>query len=125
MNIKLVYLYRDAGNYRSWAEVVFANPANLSLGSVMAELRRSFMQDGLFIAHQIRLPEAQFYRNEEVTLDDHCFHEFDSVDLTGNAPNDTFGRSINEFLTEVTREARAGWRAFEPQERCLNMRICS
>lgn len=116
-NIRFIYLYRDGGNNKSWAEVVFSNPADLSSSAVESELRRAFMQDGLFIAHQIRLPEVLLYCDEDLILDDHCFHEFDSVDLTLDAPNDHFGRSISEFLNEVSREALAGWRAFDPYDR--------
>ena len=28
MNLRMDYLYRDAGNYKNWGEVVFANPAS-------------------------------------------------------------------------------------------------
>jgi hypothetical protein len=116
-NIKFTYLYRDGGNYKSWAEVVFSNPADLSPSAVTLELRRAFMQDGLFIAHQIRIPEVLPYCYGDLTPDDHCFHELDSVELTVDVPNDCLGRSINEFLTEVMREALAGWRAFDPHDR--------
>jgi hypothetical protein len=116
-NIKFVYLYRDGGNYKSWANVVFSNPDEMTPSAVTFALQRTFMQDGLFIAHQIRLPEVQFYRNGDLTTDDHCFHEFDSVELTVDRPNDRAGRSISEFLNEVGREAQTGWRAFDPYDR--------
>jgi hypothetical protein len=116
-NIKFTYLYRDGGNYKTWNEVVFSNSDDLSPKVVASELQRAFMQDGLFIAHQVRLPEVLPYSCEGLTLDDHCFHEFDSVALTIDAANDRFGRSIHDFLTEVTREASMGWRAFDPYDR--------
>ncbi len=115
-NIKFIYLYRDGGNYKSRAEVVFSNPADLTPSAAMLELERA-MTDGLFIAHQIRLPEVLPYLNGNLTPDDHCFHELDSIDLTSDLPNDRFRRSIGEFLAEVTREARVGWSAFDPYER--------
>jgi hypothetical protein len=116
-NIKFVYLYRDGGNYKSWGEVVFSNPSDITPGAATIELQRAFMTDGLFIAHQIRVPEVLLYSNGDLTPDDHCFHEFDSIELTLDAPTDHFGRSMGEFLTEVAREARAGWRAFDPYDR--------
>lgn len=116
-NIKFIYLYRDGANYKSWAEVVFSNPAHLNPSAVTFELQRAFLPDGLFIAHQIRLPEVLLYGCGDLTIDDHCFHEFDSVELTGDVPNDYFGRSISEFLNEAMREALTGWRAFDPYDR--------
>src|SRR5712671_5962091 len=107
-NIKFIYLYRDGGNYKKWAEVVFSNPTDLTPSVATLKLQQA-MTDGLFIAHQIRLPEVLSYLNGDLTPDDHCFHEFDSVELTGDAPNDHLGRSISGFLTEVAREAQAGW----------------
>jgi hypothetical protein len=116
-NIKFSYLYRDGGNYKTWAEVVFSNPEDLSPEAVTSELRKAFMQDGLFIAHQIRIPDVLPYSHGNPTPDDHCFHEFDSVGLTVDAANDRFGRSIGDFLTEVSREASIGWRACDPFDR--------
>jgi hypothetical protein len=115
-NIKFVYLYRDGGNYKNWSEVVFSNPTEITPGAASLELRRAFMTDGLFIAHQVRIPEVLLYSNGDPTPDDHCFHEFDSVESTPDAPTDHFGRSMSEFLTEVAQEARDGWRAFDPYE---------
>jgi len=80
-------------------------------------LQQAFMPDGLFIAHQIRIPEVQFYCDGELSPDDHCFHEFNSVELTGDAPNDHFERSISEFLAEAAKQAGVGWRAFDPYAR--------
>jgi hypothetical protein len=116
-NMKFTYLYRDGGNYKTWNEVVFSNPEDLSPEAATSELQRAFMQDGLFIAHQVCLPEVLPYSYGGLTLDDHCFHEFDSVVLTTDAANDRFRRSIRDFLTEVTSEASIGWRAFDPYDR--------
>jgi hypothetical protein len=116
-NIKFTYLYRDAGNYKKWSEVVFANPEKLALETTAKALRGAFLQDGLFIAHQVRLPEAFFYTEGDATSDDHCFHEFDSVKASLEAPNDLYSRSITLFISEVKREAERGWLAFDPHDR--------
>ena len=34
MNIRMDYLYRDAGNYKNWGEVVFSNPSHLPLNHI-------------------------------------------------------------------------------------------
>ena len=124
-NIKFIYLYRDGGNYKSWADVVFSNPDEMTPSAVAFGLQRAFMQDGLFIAHQIRLPEVQLYCNGDLTPDDHCFHEFDSVELTVDVPDDRIGRPISEFLAEVSREAQVGWRAFDPYDRLHQLEVVS
>jgi hypothetical protein len=119
MNIRLHYLYRDGGNYKKWADIVFRNPDGLPIESVDTRLRSAFLEDGLFIAHQVRVPEAFLASEDRLTSDDHCFHEFASVESTANAPNDPYDRSMSDFLTEVLREANRGWRAFDPQDRLL------
>jgi hypothetical protein len=75
--------------------------------------------DGIFIAHQVRVPEVFLAAEDKLTPDDHCFHEFDSVENTSDIPNDPSGRSIREFMAEVAGEAENGWRAFDPQDRLV------
>jgi hypothetical protein len=118
-NIKLIYLYRDAGNYKKWAEVVFSNPDRLALEAVTKALSDAFLTDGLFIAHQIRLPEAFLFNEGDATSDDQCFHEFAIAEITLEVPNDSHSRSISQFITEVERQAKRGWAAFDPHDRLL------
>lgn len=63
-NIKFSYFYRDAGNYKKWANVVFSNPDGLTLEAAMKALKGAFLQDGLFIAHQVRVPEVFLFPEE-------------------------------------------------------------
>ena len=116
-NIKLIYLYRDAGNYKKWAEVVFSNPNRLALEAVTKTLRDAFLPDGLFIAHQVRLPEAFFSTEGDANSDDHCYHEFAAVEVTLDVPNDSHSRSISQLIAEVEREAKRGWATFDPYDR--------
>lgn len=116
-NIKFKYLYRDAGNYKKRGGVVFSDPDDLAIGAITKALQRSFLADGLFIAHQIRIPEVFLSADDGVTEDDHCFHEFDSVEVSSEVPNDMHRRSIREFIVEVMREGNRGWQAFDPHDR--------
>jgi hypothetical protein len=116
-NIKFSYLYRDAGNYKKWADVVFSNPEGSTPETVAKALKDAFLQDGLFIAHQIRIPQAFLFDRGDATSDDHCFHELASVEASLDAPNDTYSRSITQFITEVKRETKRGWAAFDPHDR--------
>jgi hypothetical protein len=116
-NIKFSYLYRDAGNYKKWGSVVFANPDGLTLDSIAKVFQDAVLQDGLFIAHQVRIPEAFFSAEGDATSDDHCFHELGGVELSPEAPNDRYTRTIGQFLAEVKRESARGWEAFDPHDR--------
>jgi hypothetical protein len=118
-NIKLHYLYRDGSNYKNWSEAVFSNADDLPADVITSVLRDAFLEDGLFIAHQVRIPEVFLAAEDQLTFDDHCFHEFESVEATCDAPNDACRRSIRQFMEEVAREAKRGWRAFNPQDRLL------
>lgn len=115
-NIKFIYLYRDGGNYKKWAEVVFRNPDDLSCDFIAKALRERFMQEGLFIAHQIRLPDAFLCTRGEANSDDHCYHEFDRAELTPETSNDQYRRSMKQFLAEVHMQSTSGWIAFDPHE---------
>jgi hypothetical protein len=116
-NAKFLYLYRDGSNYKNWGEVVFPNSNDLPAEQITAQLRRSFLVDGLFIAHQVRIPEVFLSGEYPYTEEDHCFHEFAEVQSTADATNDVHRRSIDEFITEVVSEAQRGWRAFDPRDR--------
>lgn len=115
-NIKFSYLYRDAGNYKKWADVVFSNPDGSTPEEVTEALKDAFLQDGLFIAHQIRIPEAFLFDRGDATSGDHCFHELDSVEASLEVPNDRYSRSITQFMIEVNKEAKRGWVAFDPHD---------
>jgi hypothetical protein len=121
-NVKVHYLYRDGSNYKKWAEIVFFGDDGLSIESATKGLRAAFLPDGLFIAHQVRVPEVFLAAEDQLTPDDHCFHEFESAEATSDAPNDRCGRTIREFIAEVAKEATRGWRAFNPQDRLLQLR---
>jgi hypothetical protein len=122
-NIKLHYLYRDGSNYKKWGEIIFCGTDRVSIESVTKGLRDAFLPDGIFVAHQVRIPEVFLASDDYLTSDDHCYHEFDSVEETSDSPTDPCGRSIREFMSEVATEADRGWRAFDPQDRLISARL--
>jgi len=115
-NIEFGYLYRDGGNYKKFGKVVFSNSEQLNPEALEAELRRIFGEDELFIASQIRVPEIFLYSDGRLSFDDHCYHEFSSLRATDEISSDKHNRSIAEFLAEVTREEKRGWRVFDPND---------
>lgn len=114
--IKFNYLYRDGGNYKKWAHVIFSNPTGLTPEAATEALKGVLLQDGLFIAHQIRIPEAFLFEQGNATSDDHCFHEFVSFEASLETPNDSCSRSITQFIADVRSEAKRGWVAFDPHD---------
>ena len=111
-NIKLNYLYRDGANYKSWGDVVFSNPDRLTLSEIESKLIIAFLPDKLFVAHQISIPEKFLFASGKLTKFDHCYHEFDSVEICTENPTDNLNRSITDFLKTVELTSQNGWKAF-------------
>ena len=116
-NIKFNYLYRDGSNYKSWGEVVFSNPELLALSEIEAKLVDAFSPDKLFIASQISIPEKFLFANGQFTTYDHCYYEFDSVEICQENLTDNSNRSITDFLKDVEMASKHGWKAFDILER--------
>lgn len=112
--VKFNYLYRDGGNYKSWGEAFFTNPDQLDLISIDERLKRAFDQEVLFIAHQIDIPEVFLYKEGGLNTNDHCFHEYDSIEFVENVNFALDSRSIKQFIQIVENAAASGWSAFNP-----------
>ena len=115
-------MYRDASNYKAWGSVIFAKFYEATLLDIDSHLINSFGSDKLFIASQIRIPEVFLYLDGDITIDDHCFHEFISVEFTSETENDKHRRSINEFIKEVEDQSNIGWQSFDPTDPFLDSR---
>lgn len=116
-NIRFNYLYRDGSNFKSWGGVVFSNPENLNVNQIKAKLLKTFLPDKQFIASQISIPEKFLFTNRNFTKSDHCFHEFDCVEICQENPTDDLQRSITDFLKDVELASKQGWKAFDILER--------
>jgi hypothetical protein len=112
---KFVYLYRDASNYKQWGHVTFANLDGFEVHDLDRRLRHAMMIDSTFIADQIRVPEVFLFNTASMNHDDHCLHEFDSLETVDERPNDKQQRSIAEFVREVEHVAAVGWEGFDPE----------
>lgn len=115
-NVEFSYLYRDGGNYKEFGRVVFSNPERITCGTIEEALREAFLEDGLFIADQVRVPEVFLFANGGLSFDDHCYHEFDAVRTTDKGSTDVHLRTAGEFLAEVAQQGRRGWRVFDPSD---------
>lgn len=116
-NIKFNYLYRDGANYKYWGDIVFSNPDLLTLCEIEAKLVGAFLPDKLFVAHQISIPEKFLFANGKFTKFDHCYHEFDSVEICEENPTDDLKRSINDFLKVIEQVSKQGWEEFDILDR--------
>ena len=113
-NIEFCYRYRDGANYKKQGSVVFLNPDGLDCSAIETALRQAFW-DGLFIAHQVRIPEIFLYIDGPFAFDDHCYHEFAADQASDGSPNDEYHRTITEFLSEATG-LRGRWQEFDPYD---------
>jgi hypothetical protein len=120
--VKFNYLYRDAGNYKSWGEVIFSNPDGLNLGEIDRQLKLRFDQEILFVAHQINIPEVFLYAEQNLNADDHCFHEYDSVEIIKMINSEIDKRSITQFIKQVEFASISGWEAFNPMDKITEIR---
>ncbi len=111
--IRFNYLYRDGANFKAWGEVIFLNPEKVDKTIIAARLSHAFLPDNQFVASQISIPEVFLFQSSKITPYDHCFHEFDSVELCDESPTDTLNRSIEHFVHDVETIALSGWVAFD------------
>jgi len=116
-NIKFVYLYRDGANYKSWDDIVFTNPEQLTLKEIEKRLDTAFLVDKLFIAHQVSVSEKFLFLDGKFTKVDHCYHEYDHVEFCKEKPTDNLNRSISDFLNDVELIAQQGWKEFDILDR--------
>ncbi len=112
--VRFNYLYRDGSNFKRWGSVDFSNPEQLTIEEIDIRLRSCFEQESFFIAHQIGIPELFLYVDEPITADDHCYHEYQSVEKIENEHSANPARTIGEFLTIVQTSAAQGWKTFDP-----------
>ncbi len=94
-NIKFSYLYRDAGNYKNYGSVIFANPNNLSLEHLLELIRPKLIDGTWFHAKEWGLPDLHFDRWDEEL--DHGFHEFEGVEFTEEEVNSLYSLATGIF----------------------------
>ena len=115
-NVRVVYLYRDATNYKSWAEVVFRSEAGWTPEKAAEEIRCVCDMGNLFVARQVRLPVLYDTIDGTITADDHSFHEFHSAEATNEPVTDLLGRSIGELVGQFLLAGERGWQPYDLAE---------
>ena len=100
-NIKFAYLYRDAGNYKNYNEIIFDNPTYVSVEIFRTLIESKFIDKQWFYAKDLQLPELYFEEWDREL--DHDLHEFESLTFTNKVSNSPF--SIDYFF-ELMKEAQ-------------------
>jgi hypothetical protein len=96
MNIKFNYLYRDAGNYKTYGFVVFQNPDKLQIDQIEPILRSKLIDEVFFDPKILGVPalsHSEFSYSSEM---DHSWNEFESLEETDE--NAVDNRRIDELL---------------------------
>ena len=98
-NIKFNYLYRDAGNYKVFSDIIYTNKDSNSLQQIELAIRKSLIEGEFFIPEKWNIPRLTFdsYSPEL----DHDYHEFESVEFTMDNPIENC--DISEFLIRIAK----------------------
>ena len=108
-NIRFIYLYRDASNYKQHGEVILSNETQRTVEEIDQQVRSHLSDGSFFIAQQVHLEERFF---AVVNEDDHPWHEFVQVEATADPVFDPIPetkRDIAQFLQELEQVHHAGW----------------
>lgn len=104
MNVVLEYLYRDAGNYKNWQEVIFTNKAKIPLSKLNEDIKSRLIDGLYFSAEALQLPTA-YFDNVDAELD-HNWHEYSECRLTDAPETDLPKRDISDFLSALISACR-------------------
>lgn len=97
-NIKFNYLYRDAGNYKEFGDIVFKNRDLKSLKEIEMAIRNNLIEGEFFIPEKWNIPRLTF-DNYSPELD-HDYHKFESLEVTNEPPTENC--DISGFLKRIT-----------------------
>jgi hypothetical protein len=96
MNIEFSYLYRDAGNFKNFGTVVFANKNQTSLEKLNEMIKQRLIDEMYFDAFNASVPSLFFDDYDEEL--DHDWHEFENVKEVEMPANDSLQRDITTFI---------------------------
>ena len=99
MNIKFSYIYRDAGNYKKYNQLVFANPNGIVLKEVQIRIKSCLIDECWFRAYDWKVPDLHFKEYEWDSLTDHNWHEVESIEETNDLATEE--GTIDDFLIKI------------------------
>lgn len=98
-NVKFEYLYRDAGNYKNWGEVVFSNRNHLSIQDINKTITDHLIDKLYFNSADLKIKELNFLE-PDIDLD-HSWHEFYRCITTSDPVTDSDCRDISEIIKRL------------------------
>jgi hypothetical protein len=102
MNVKVHYLYRDAGNFKQFGTVVFSNRRELPADQIIRDVE-SHCEEGIYFdVSAVGLPPLYFEAYNPAL--GHDWHELESIELCSEAADDDKGRDISDLISRL-REA--------------------
>lgn len=102
VNVRFEYLYRDAGNFKRWGEVVFSNAHNIGQETLDTISGAALPLDGIyFLPDQVGVPNLLL--EERIECLDHDWHEIHAFELSDELPNDPQARDIELFIQSLFR----------------------
>ena len=97
-NICFHYKYRDAANYKEYGVVIFSNPNQLSIDTILEKLKESLIDHEYFIAVACKIPLIHSFPFD-LELD-HEWYELDYLEETSELITDN--RSIEIFIKDCS-----------------------
>lgn len=102
MNIEFSYLYRDAGNFKNFGTVVFANKNQTSLEKLNEMIKQRLIDEMYFDAFNASVPSLFFDDYDEEL--DHDWHEFECISEVETTPADADARDISVFISTLAEK---------------------
>ena len=104
INIKFHYLYRDAGNYKNYGHLIFPNPNNIQIETLLKKLQENLIDSEFFEPISVGVPLLDVENRDEEL--DHDWYEFEKITQTQEFPTET--KTINEFLESFIKHKKIG-----------------
>jgi len=89
MNVRFEYLYRDAGNFKNWGEIIFSNPHNLNADFVSTIAEKVLIDGTYFVTSKAGAPDLH---DENLDHEWHEFYSFQSNVINLDSPQKVIQR---------------------------------
>lgn len=94
LNVMFSYMYRDAGNFKQYGEVIFANPGQLPRQPAEEAIRRVLIDGQFFVPTNWSIPLIYGFAFDPDR--DHSWYEYTELSCTEAPPTDE--RTLQQFL---------------------------
>lgn len=97
-NLKFEYLYRDAGNYKQFGQIVMLNPSKLDLKTATSKIKDKLIDGEFFDPSKVRVPKLEVFDfNPEI---DHEWYEFQKFSFTNEKPTEIM--NVETFIDQFS-----------------------